>query len=172
MKHKISGSIAFELDFDTETSEVQIDYTTGIENDLAVLAIATMILKTSEDFQRQEKERTMGERKRNIATTLNYTSRGRAGAAKVLGILVANYDAYKAEQAKNEDKEQVIKDFIKDAKVTTESGVIPKEEAEKLLGERIKLLRDKAEKGMIEQNNAEDIKKFMDETFLPKDETI
>lgn len=142
MKHTLKGSINYELEFDTQTYEVGINYTTSMQNDMASIAITQMIFHHAEVHNRKQKESVRGldkenvKRKKTLATTINYISRGKAGAARVLGMLIDNWEDY---QKNLGDKQAQVEQFIKDNDVKlTESGKLSEEEANKLV-EKMKL---------------------------------
>ena len=144
MERKITGTIGFEITFDTETHNVEVNYETSMQNDMAALAIVQMILASAEDHQRQmrdgviAKDKNSRDYKKDLGTTLNYIKKGRSGAARILTILLDNYEEYEKHEASQiEEKEQVIKNWIKDNNVTlTESGTISDADVQKILNKK------------------------------------
>ena len=153
MNIQIKGSIPYLITI--KDNQINVDYPTTQDNDIAALAISELILRSTADYYTEEKRRITGgdktslKNKKHFGNMANILKKGRSATSRILDVLLNTYEGFKEEKRLEEEKVQEkaaeIKKYLEDKGVTIEKGVMNKEEVEKLLDERTKnLLANKA----------------------------
>jgi len=143
MDKVIKGQINFEIIL-SETEGIKVNYNSSPDNEIGAMAISEMILSDVANYYTHLKNTTTGKDKAAIeklkmfTNTANVLKKGRTGIARILNMLLNNYDGIMEEQRLKEEKAAEIKKYLEEKGVTVESGTMNEEEVKKILAERKK----------------------------------
>jgi hypothetical protein len=148
-KKQLRGTIPYLITIEDNT--VTTDYGTSPENDIAIFAIAHKIMYSEIGHFKQQRDSITGlspnEKKARVffGGLVNGMRDGLKGCARMLDMLLQNYDGYKKNQEELEklkdEKHEEIKKYLNDNKVTVENGMLSEKEVDELLSEKFKDLK-------------------------------
>lgn len=137
----IKGTINFEITL-SETEGIKVDYNSSPDNEIGALAISEMILSDVANYYTHLRNTTTGkdkaakEKLKLFTNTANVLKKGRTGLARILNMLLNNYDGIIEEQRLKQEKAEEVKKYLEEKGITLESGVMSEEEVKKIINER------------------------------------
>ena len=105
MEKIIEGTITYKMKINGE--DIQIEYGTSIDNDLAVLAMSQYIAEMCAVSLRDEKKDSTGKMKQIISENLDRILKGRNALQTMVALYLHNYDDFMkmTEDANNKEVE-------------------------------------------------------------------